>query len=107
MRRFIADYGMPIAVVACSALAYWGRFHESINVDDARLPISGAFSPAGGRDWLVPFWQLPGRWVGIAFPFGFVLFVVRPAPLPFAVRSSRGTHLTWRSPLSFPPAVRL
>jgi hypothetical protein len=25
-RRFCADYGMPITIVAISGLAYWGRF---------------------------------------------------------------------------------
>jgi hypothetical protein len=77
VRRFIADYGMPIAVIACSGLAYWGRFHESINIDDSRLPIQAAYTAANGRSWVVPFWELSGKWVGIAFPFGFVLFIVR------------------------------
>ena len=81
VRRFIADYGMPIAVIACSGLAYWGRFHESINVEDSRLPIEAAYTAANGRAWIVPFWELSGKWVGIAFPFGFVLFVVRPCRL--------------------------
>lgn len=29
-RRFCADYGMPIAIVAMSGLAYWGRFDQCV-----------------------------------------------------------------------------
>lgn len=73
VRRFLDDYGMPISLIAVSGLAYWGRFNSS-NPDT--LPISGAFQPAGGRAWLVRFWKLPGKWVGVAFPFGVVLWVL-------------------------------
>ncbi|KDQ62175.1 hypothetical protein JAAARDRAFT_121950 [Jaapia argillacea MUCL 33604] len=73
VRRFLADYGMPISLVVSSALAYWGRFN---NANPTTLPVGGAFQPAGGRAWLVPFWQLEGKWVGVAFPFGVVLWVL-------------------------------
>ncbi|KAF8695190.1 HCO3- transporter family, partial [Rhizoctonia solani] len=73
VRRFFADYGMPISVIACTGLAYWGRFRLA---NPLTLPTSGAFSPAGNRPWLVKFWELDGKWVGIALPFGFVLFIL-------------------------------
>lgn len=73
VRRFFADYGMPIALIASSAMAYWGRFNSA---NPNTLPVGKAFQPAGGRDWLVKFWQLEGKWVGIAFPFGFALWVL-------------------------------
>lgn len=73
VRRIFDDYGMPIALVACSAIAYWGRFNAS---NPLTLPVGKAFQPAGGREWLVRFWELPAQWVGIAFPFGFVLWVL-------------------------------
>ncbi|KAL1686875.1 HCO3 transporter family-domain-containing protein [Schizophyllum commune] len=73
VRRFLADYGMPISLVASSGMAYWGRFNAA---NAQTLPISGAFQPAGGREWLVRFWQLEGKWVGIALPFGFILWVL-------------------------------
>lgn len=73
VRRFLEDYGMPISLVACSALAYWGRFNSS---NPSTLPIAKAFEPANGRSWLVPFWHLPGKWVGIAFPFGVALWIL-------------------------------
>lgn len=72
-RRFLADYGMPISLLASSAMAYWGRFNAA---NPTTLPVGRAFQPAGDREWLVRFWQLDGKWVGIAFPFGFALWVL-------------------------------
>lgn len=73
VRRFFADYGMPISIVASSAVAYWGRFNAS---DPATLPVGGAFQAADRRAWLVPFWELDAKWVGVAFPFGVALWVL-------------------------------
>ena len=73
VRRFFADYGMPIALVASSGMAYWGRFNSA---NPTILPTGHAFMPAGDRPWLVKFWELDGKWVGIAFPFGFALWVL-------------------------------
>ncbi|KAJ7808864.1 anion exchanging protein [Mycena olivaceomarginata] len=72
-RRFLADYGMPISLIASSGMAYWGRFNAT---NPSTLPVGGAFQAAGGREWLVKFWELDGKWVGIAFPFGFILWVL-------------------------------
>ncbi|KAG7088626.1 hypothetical protein E1B28_012599 [Marasmius oreades] len=73
VRRFLADYGMPISLVATSAMAYWGRFNLA---NPTTLPVGKAFQPAGGREWLVKFWELDGKWVGIALPFGIVLWIL-------------------------------
>ena len=73
VRRFFADYGMPISLVTISAMGYWGRFDRT---NPLTLPIAGAFRPAGGRQWLVKFWELEGKWVGIALPFGIILWVL-------------------------------
>lgn len=54
-------------------MAYWGRFNAA---NPTTLPIGGAFQAAGGREWLVRFWQLEGKWVGIALPFGIILWVL-------------------------------
>jgi len=72
VRRFCADYGMPLALIASSATAYWGRFHDA---HPLTLPV-GAVKPANGRSWLVRFWQLDGKWVAIALPFGFILWIL-------------------------------
>ncbi|KAF5360654.1 hypothetical protein D9756_004845 [Leucocoprinus leucothites] len=73
VRRFFADYGMPISLVAASAMAYWGRFNLA---NPETLPVGSAFKAANGRDWLVKFWQLEGKWVGIALPFGIILWIL-------------------------------
>jgi len=73
VRRFFADYGMPISLIATSGMAYWGRFNIANSIT---LPVGGAFQAANGREWLVKFWQLDGKWVGIAFPFGVILWIL-------------------------------
>lgn len=73
VRRFFADYGMPISLVAASAMAYWDRFNSA---NPETLPIGPAFKAANGRDWLVKFWHLDGTWVGIALPFGVILWIL-------------------------------
>ncbi|KAG9312657.1 HCO3 transporter family-domain-containing protein [Chiua virens] len=72
-RRFLSDYGMPISLFAASGMAYWGRFHSA---HGTTLPVGGAFQAANGRPWLVRFWELDGKWVGIALPFGVVLWIL-------------------------------
>lgn len=76
LRRLSTDYGMPIALIATSGLAYWGRFDKYVLEQGMTLPTGTAFHPANGREWLVQWWSLPGKYVGIAFPFGVVLFIL-------------------------------
>ncbi|RXK37225.1 anion transporter [Tremella mesenterica] len=77
VRRFCADYGMPITIIAVTGLAYWGRFDRFVREPSMTLPTtSTSFQAVKGRPWLVRFWQLEGKWVGIAFPFGLVLFIL-------------------------------
>lgn len=71
-------------------MAYWGRFNGA---NPTTLPVSHAFQPAGGRDWLVKFWQLDGKWVGIALPFGFALWVL--FFFDHNVSVSLDNHLRW------------
>ena len=73
VRRFLADYGMPISLLATSGMAYWGRFRSA---DPATLPVGVAFQAVNGRPWLVKFWELDGKWVAIALPFGIVLWIL-------------------------------
>ena len=95
-RRFCSDYGMPITIIAATGLAYWGRFdasacfiysqypvwlislaHRYALEPDMTLPTTlQNFVPANGRSWVVKFWHLEAKYVGIAFPFGFVLFIL-------------------------------
>lgn len=48
-----------------------------VNEPDMTLPVTRkTWATASGRDWLVPFWKLEGKYVGIAMPFGLVLFIL-------------------------------
>ncbi|KZT12159.1 uncharacterized protein LAESUDRAFT_640800 [Laetiporus sulphureus 93-53] len=98
VRRFFADYGMPISLVASSAMAYWGRLDAS---HPSTLPTGRAFQPANGRAWLVRFWELDGKWVGIAFPFGVVLWVLFFFDHNVSSLMAQGTAFPLRKPPGF------
>jgi hypothetical protein len=51
-----------------------------------------SFQAANGRPWLIYFWQLEGKYVGIALPFGFVLFVLFYFDANVSVRPRLSTH---------------
>lgn len=60
--------------------------------------VSASFQARNDRAWLVKFWQLQGKYVGIAIPFGLVLFILfyfdanvsvrLTLPLPFCIGTS-------------------
>ncbi|KAJ3889828.1 HCO3 transporter family-domain-containing protein [Lentinula edodes] len=98
VRRFLADYGMPISLIATSGMAYWGRFDAT---NPETLPISGAFQPANGRAWLVPFWQLEGKWAGIALPFGIILWILFFFDHNVSSLMAQGSEFPLRKPPGF------
>ncbi|PPQ67978.1 hypothetical protein CVT25_000458 [Psilocybe cyanescens] len=98
IRRFLADYGMPISLIASSGMAYWGRFNAA---NPLTLPTGRAFQAAGGRDWLVKFWELEGKWVGIAFPFGFVLWILFFFDHNVSSLMAQGSEFPLRKPPGF------
>ncbi|KAF8894307.1 bicarbonate transporter [Mucidula mucida] len=98
VRRFLADYGMPISLIATSAMAYWGRFNTT---NPLTLPVQGAFEAAQGRAWLVRFWQLEGKWVGIALPFGIVLWILFFFDHNVSSLMAQGSEFPLRKPPGF------
>ncbi|EKM75911.1 hypothetical protein AGABI1DRAFT_45748 [Agaricus bisporus var. burnettii JB137-S8] len=98
VRRFLADYGMPISLIAASAMAYWGRFNSA---NPETLPVGPAFTPANGREWLVRFWQLEGKWVGIAMPFGIVLWILFFFDHNVSSLMAQGSEFPLRKPPGF------
>ncbi|KAI0823165.1 anion exchanging protein [Trametes gibbosa] len=98
VRRFFADYGMPISLIASSAMAYWGHLNAA---NPTTLPTGHAFMPAGDRPWLVRFWELDGKWVGIAFPFGFALWVLFFFDHNVSSLMAQGTEFPLRKPPGF------
>ncbi|KAI0262448.1 HCO3 transporter family-domain-containing protein [Gloeopeniophorella convolvens] len=97
-RRFAADYGMPLALIAATAVAYWGRFHTA---HPETLPIGAAFKPANGRAWLVRFWELDGKWVAIALPFGLVLWLLFFFDHNVSSLIAQGAEFPLRKPAGF------
>ncbi|TXT10784.1 hypothetical protein VHUM_02289 [Vanrija humicola] len=101
-RRFCSDYGMPITIVAATGLAYWGRFNPYVNEATMTLPTTNAsFQPANGREWLVRFWQLDGKYVGIAFPFGIILFILFYFDANVSSLIAQGSEFPLRKPAAF------
>ncbi|KAF8895312.1 HCO3 transporter family-domain-containing protein [Infundibulicybe gibba] len=98
VRRFLADYGMPISLIASSAMAYWGRFNAA---NPTTLPVGGAFQAANGREWLVKFWELDGKWVGIALPFGLVLWILFFFDHNVSSLMAQGSEFPLRKPPGF------
>ncbi|KZV93780.1 hypothetical protein EXIGLDRAFT_612554 [Exidia glandulosa HHB12029] len=71
LRKFIWDYGF-----ICGIIFFAGFVHIPGHLKDAnlsKLPITKAFFPSTERSWVVPFWELSGKWVAVAIPFGFLL----------------------------------
>ncbi|KAG2010109.1 anion exchange family protein [Coprinopsis cinerea AmutBmut pab1-1] len=98
VRRFLEDYGMPISLVAASAMAYWGRFNFA---NPTTLPVGRAFMPAADREWLVKFWQLEGKWVGIALPFGIILWILFFFDHNVSSLMAQGSQFPLRKPPGF------
>lgn len=101
-RRFCADYGMPITIVAATGMAYWGRFNPYVHEHDMTLPTTPhSFQPAGDRSWLVRFWNLPGKYVGMAFPFGIVLFILFWFDANVSSLIAQGSEFPLKKPAAF------
>ncbi|WWC92161.1 uncharacterized protein L201_007115 [Kwoniella dendrophila CBS 6074] len=101
-RRFCADYGMPITIIAMTGLAYWGRFDRYVLENGMTLPTtSSSFKPASDRPWLVRFWQLEGKWVGTALPFGLVLFILFYFDANVSSLIAQGSEYPLRKPPGF------
>ncbi|KAF8264730.1 HCO3 transporter family-domain-containing protein [Lactarius quietus] len=98
VRRFCADYGMPLALLASSAMAYWGNFHTARPLT---LPVGAAFQPAHGRSWIVHFWQLDGKWVVLALPFGVILWVLFFFDHNVSSLIAQGSQFPLRKPAGF------
>ncbi|KAH7882409.1 HCO3 transporter family-domain-containing protein [Phlebopus sp. FC_14] len=98
VRLFLLDYGMPISLVAASGMAYWGRFKYAHPIT---LPVGGPFQAANGRAWLVNFWELDGRWVAIALPFGVVLWILFFFDHNVSSLMAQGSQFPLRKPPGF------
>lgn len=71
IRALLADYAYPIATI------FWTGFVHIPgplkHTDLPKIPITRAFYPSTDRSWLVPFWELPVKWIFVALPMGILL----------------------------------
>lgn len=71
MRKAISDYAYPIATLWWTGFSHIpGRIKDS---DLLRVPITRAFLPTVERPWLVPFWDIPVKWVFVSLPMGILM----------------------------------
>ncbi|RMJ23626.1 Anion exchange family protein [Aspergillus sp. HF37] len=74
VRMIMADYAYVFATL------FWVGFsHFPGNLKDVEInyvPTSRAFYPTQPRPWLIPFWDLSVKWIFVAVPFGFLIFLL-------------------------------
>ncbi|TKA28607.1 hypothetical protein B0A50_02934 [Salinomyces thailandicus] len=71
VRGLLSDFAYPIATIWWTGFSHIpGRIKDA---DLGRIPHTRAFYPTVDRPWLVPFWDLPVKWVFVALPIGILL----------------------------------
>ncbi|GAA5840606.1 hypothetical protein JCM3766R1_000709 [Sporobolomyces carnicolor] len=70
-RKFLVDYAFAAAVVFYTGFVHIPGYIKSSDIQ--YLPITKSFAPTVDRDWVVPFWDLPVKWVFVALPFGLLV----------------------------------
>ncbi|GAB7365517.1 hypothetical protein MBLNU230_g6590t1 [Neophaeotheca triangularis] len=71
VRKMLSDYAYPIATVWWTGFSHIpGRI---ANTNLQRLEHTRAFYPSIDRSWLIPFWDLPVKWVFVALPIGILI----------------------------------
>ncbi|KAI7512686.1 hypothetical protein KC347_g2224 [Hortaea werneckii] len=70
-RKLLSDYAYPIATIWWTGFSHLpGRLGDTPQL---RLPIHRAFYPTVDRSWLIPFWELPVKWIFVALPIGILI----------------------------------
>ncbi|KAJ8297285.1 putative transporter [Rhodotorula toruloides] len=70
-RKALVDYTFAAAIIFYTGFVHIPGYIKSSDIQ--YLPISATFRPTLDRDWVVPFWNLPVKWVFVALPFGFLV----------------------------------
>ncbi|KAK4932268.1 hypothetical protein LTR66_015986, partial [Elasticomyces elasticus] len=71
LRKVLSDYAYPIATIFWTGFVHIPGTLKRVGVP--RLPVTRAFHPTVDRSWIVPFWNLPAKWVFVALPIGILL----------------------------------
>ncbi|GJN92039.1 hypothetical protein Rhopal_005067-T1 [Rhodotorula paludigena] len=70
-RKFLVDYAFAAGVIFFTGFTHIPGYIKDSDIQF--LPITATFRPTLDRDWVVPFWDLPVKWVFVALPFGLLV----------------------------------
>ncbi|GAA5961225.1 hypothetical protein JCM3765_002876 [Sporobolomyces pararoseus] len=70
-RKSLVDYAFAAAVVFYTGFVHIPGYIKSSDIQ--YLPITKSFAPTVDRNWVVPFWDLPVKWIFVALPFGLLV----------------------------------
>lgn len=80
MRKFVADYAMPLLVVFFTGFTFFPGRISDLHSGIQRLPVNHAYQPSEtakqyGREhgWFIHFWNIPVGYVFLAIPFAILL----------------------------------
>ncbi|GAA5836117.1 hypothetical protein JCM11251_007374 [Rhodosporidiobolus azoricus] len=68
LRKYVVDYAFAACIIFYTGFVHIPGFIKDADIQF--LPITSTFNPTLQRDWVVPFWDLPVKWVFVALPFG-------------------------------------
>ncbi|ORY90129.1 HCO3 transporter family-domain-containing protein [Leucosporidium creatinivorum] len=71
MRKFIQDYAFAAGIILFTGFVHIPGEIKSANIEF--LEITRSFYPSTDRNWVVPFWELPVRWIFASLPFGLLI----------------------------------
>ncbi|GAA5955163.1 hypothetical protein JCM8115_001870 [Rhodotorula mucilaginosa] len=70
-RKFLIDYSFAAAIIFFTGFVHIPGWIQDSDLE--KLPIFATLQPTLDRTWVVPFWDLPVKWVFVALPFGFLV----------------------------------
>ncbi|KAA8912746.1 HCO3 transporter family-domain-containing protein [Sphaerosporella brunnea] len=73
-RSILADYAYAFGTIFWVGFCHIPGTLKDVHI--TKLPITRAFYPTQDRSWLIPFWELNGKWVFAALPFGFLVMLL-------------------------------
>lgn len=98
VRKFIEDYGTPMAVVFFTGFVHIGKM---ANIELLTLPTSKAFFPTLDRSWLVAFWDISVGDIFLAIPFAVLLTILFWFDHNVSSLIAQGTEFPLRKPAGF------
>ncbi|PHH91822.1 hypothetical protein CDD83_10171 [Cordyceps sp. RAO-2017] len=98
IRVFLKDYGTPLTLIFFTGFVHIGRM-SMVHLET--LPISTAFMPTNGRNWLVNFWDLGAGDIFLALPFAVLLTILFWFDHNVSSLIAQGSEYPLRKPAGF------